>query len=393
VIHQLHECLLDNNDYVGIAQLRAPASGVMAQMSDIENGARPMKMTRRQVVIAATSLGLTSAIMQLRPTAALANVPAVTPTTTGPETELLGEASFFSSNFAHRTVATVPLAVPLTSSKPVSAGSLVRMTYDPRLYGVSERAIVALLGSTAPSSVTVLPRSASVSELSFALPYRISADPSIVTLPLSTPTLYPNDSLDDVTPVSLTVTDPTGSEIFAESWPVRTDKDVIDPWGVELTGAWDSFTVRHRQATKNYRWPFLVKCISVGPGAIPAGSRIEVSLDPHLVSRVVVTNAMLNDSSVDAAAFAGSFIRQRDEMILPIVLGGGLPAGAQLAFQLSVTPASGRRQITAVRNATATFIGPSTDAIATQRATAKTTLSDATNSGSPLTPDSAVNIG
>lgn len=369
------------------------AIGATETGQDIERDSAAMKMTRRQLVIATTSVGLTSALVQFRAPAATAARALASPMEAKPETELTRDVSLFSSDFSHRIIATVPLALPLTSSTPIEVGSTVRMTYDPRLYSVSDRAIVALRGSTAASAVTVLARSKTLSELSFTLPYGLGADRTSVGLPLGTPTLYPHDSVDSAIPVSLTVTDPTGAQIFLQSWPVRTDKIATQPWGVELTGAWDSFTVVHRRGTLNYRWPFLLNCTSVGPGAIPPGSRIAVSLDSHLVKNASIETVVIDGTSVSAAPFAGNPSRQHDELILPIVLAGGLSPGAQLAVQLSVVPTNGRRKISAVRNATATFLAPSVDATMNQRVTGKTTLSDTTNSGSALTPNSAVNVG
>jgi len=95
------------------------------------------------------------------------------------------------------------------------------------------------MGSAAAAGVTASGRSESLSELSFVLPYGVNKI-CFCYLWLA---------------------------VGQSSWEIL----ICDAWGVELGGGWESFSVTHGRTTRNYRWPSLLLCKSVGPGPAPRG--------------------------------------------------------------------------------------------------------------------------
>ncbi|MCP2167429.1 hypothetical protein [Goodfellowiella coeruleoviolacea] len=168
----------------------------------------------------------------------------------------------------------------------VPAGAAVTFTYDERLYSAAPRAFLTGGGRLIP--VESRPAAAQAPhgrQLELLLP-ELAPGSYVVHAGGLTPTRFPADLVADPLPTAVRVAEP-GRAVTALTLSKPAAKAGL-PWGVQLGAGWQQATWRDQY----YAWhPAIVTVHSIGPGEIPAGSGIRVTLDRRVFASVAITAA------------------------------------------------------------------------------------------------------
>ncbi|WP_258725775.1 hypothetical protein [Cellulomonas sp. NS3] len=311
-------------------------------------------------------------------------VPAAGPwSSTAVETTTL---AWFDAAFTTETLAEVPRVLEvrgLTPSTPELTGVLV---FDPRLLARRGDVMLSSAGRVWTVPVAEHRTAEGVTELRFGLtsapgaaPDDVPHDaPTLVLLPLVPRALYPAENVADVVPLTLTLTGGAGEYRWAD---VSTSTPRA-PWGAELAAAWTSCGVGAAGAARSYRFPVGVRVAGVGPGPVPAGTRLTVDLDARLVAAVAAPELRLDGAPLDRSRAEVTSTRAGDLLRTVVRLRDEVPAGTVLDVALDVTPSGSAQDVAGLHYATVTLAGVD-DAARPQRATGRCSVSDLTSSGTP----------
>ncbi len=171
----------------------------------------------------------------------------------------------------------------------LAAGTSLTFTFDTRLYRV--RPAVARRGATvvslAPQQQYSVDKATSRGTLVVVVTQPLAPGDYVLVAGDLMPHRYPHDLV--AQPVPLTVTGRhAGGAVLAEevlSRPAARD-DV--PWGVELGAAWMEARWDEQYLAL---YPALVTVLSTGPGPVPSGFSVRVSLDRQVFPAVTVSGA------------------------------------------------------------------------------------------------------
>lgn len=174
----------------------------------------------------------------------------------------------------------------------VTAGSSLRVSWDRRLYSVGPDPVLRTPRRTLKvSGGPVVSDPASQRDhmtvtLDEPLPRGLMHDLVLGSL---TPRLYPDDLVADPLPLTLALVSPEGVERGALELSRRGEGSRGTPWGAELGAAW-----RPVHWTQDYfaLHPALVTVLSVGPGSVPAGSAVVVTLDRRVHTTIHTGSAV-----------------------------------------------------------------------------------------------------
>lgn len=305
----------------------------------------------------------------------------------------------FSADFTQRYTNALPNAVELRAPVAVGGGS-VRVDFDPRMLGLSED--VAQL--VADGEVIGAPVSVDGGTVTIPIPDRVSATHLVVVLPFFTSVRYPAENAGPS--VAPTAHVSVGGQVVDTGFPTEQVPAQGLAWGAELDVAW------RRQAVgggDDYFAPALVTLTSVGPGPVPAGTRIRVRTDSVLTEAVrPVPAPMIGSepavSSVEPGvpepeapvpepdpsaaappttitAAQGDGARSTD-----IVLGEALAPGTTFTTALSGGDGTSRIRVKAVTFAQVA-VDPPADARSTQRVTGAETVTSLAPGGLPIATD------
>ncbi|GAA1569669.1 hypothetical protein GCM10009789_23910 [Kribbella sancticallisti] len=168
----------------------------------------------------------------------------------------------------------------------VPAGAALILSYDSRLYSVAPRPVL-VHGS---QLIALESRSAAFGathgrQLEFRLP-QLPPGQFVIHAGGLAPDRYPADLVADPQPVGVQVAEPGGA-ITARVLSKPAAKAGL-PWGVRLGAGWQQTS----WDAQYYAWyPALVTAHAGGPGVIPAGSRIRITLDRRVFESVTVSGA------------------------------------------------------------------------------------------------------
>ncbi|WP_329002420.1 hypothetical protein OHA18_04790 [Kribbella sp. NBC_00709] len=177
------------------------------------------------------------------------------------------------------------LGVELTVG-PGGGRSRVALTYDERLYTAVPRPVLVLGRQVIPldaRSMATGPAHGRMVEI--RLP---ELAPGRYTLHAGgmTPARFPLDLIADPLPTEVTVSEATGA-LTAQVLSERASAQGL-PWGVQLGAAWQ----QARWGDDYYAWyPSLVTLHSVGPGVVPPGSRVRLTVDQRIFEAAQITSA------------------------------------------------------------------------------------------------------
>ncbi|MGW6132528.1 hypothetical protein ACWFNE_21080 [Cellulomonas sp. NPDC055163] len=290
--------------------------------------------------------------------------------------------AWFDAGFTTETLAEVPRVLEvrgLTPATPELAGVLV---FDPRLLARRGDVMLSSAGRVWTVPVAEHRTADGATELRFALTNAPGAEPhdapTLVSLPLVPRALYPAENVADAVPLTLTLTGGAGEYRWAD---VSTTAPSA-PWGAELAAAWTSCGVGAAGAARSYRFPVGVRVAGVGPGPVPAGTRLTVDLDARLVAAVAASELRLDGAALDRSGAEVTSTREGGLLRTVVRLRDEVPAGAVLDVALDVTPSGSTHDVAGLHYATVTLAGVD-DAARPQRATGRCSLSDLTSSGTP----------
>lgn len=177
------------------------------------------------------------------------------------------------------------LGVELTVG-PEAARSRVTLTYDERLYTAASRPVLVhgrlVIPLDARSTATGIAHGRMIE---FELP---ALAPGSYTVHAGgmTPARFPLDLVADPLPTEVKVSDATGP-LTARVLSDRVSAGGL-PWGVQVGAGWQ----QARWGDDYYAWyPSLVTLHSVGPGAVPSGSRVRLTVDQKIFEAVRITSA------------------------------------------------------------------------------------------------------
>ncbi|GAA1310463.1 hypothetical protein [Saccharothrix xinjiangensis] len=166
------------------------------------------------------------------------------------------------------------------------AGTAVTFTYDERLYSAAPRAFLTGGGRLIPvESRPAATTAAHGRQLDLLLPelgpgsYGVHAGGLV-------PARFPADLVADPLPTVVRVSEP-GRAAVVRTLSAPAAKAEL-PWGAQLGAGWQ----QTRWSDRYHAWhPAIITVHSVGPGAIPAGAGIRVTLDRRVFGSVAITAA------------------------------------------------------------------------------------------------------
>ncbi|PPF24654.1 hypothetical protein C5D07_04525 [Rathayibacter tritici] len=352
-----------------------------------------MFFSRRQLLVTAISSApvvLAVAVADPAAAATASAPPALAATIEPGEVTTL---SFPSADFAKRRSVAYSLSEQVRLSRPSAFRVVVE--YDSRLFSAMESVVVSH-GDHYESCPTERSQQQppNRSSVSYSVPDLSDGDSSpllCVGVPLTTRDAYPEENIDAPLPISVTIQDEAGAVLASVEWSADEAPAAAAAWGVELDASWG--TVGGPDSRSTYRVPRSIRCTSVGPAAVPAGSVLTVDLDARVIAACSVAgvtpvpaqlqgddgsgrpNALVpwDSSALDVAESATG-----ERRTLRITLNRAIDAGASLDVAVSTSPANPVPTVASVVYASAVFSGP-----AGARATGRYGVTDLTCSGSP----------
>lgn len=284
----------------------------------------------------------------------------------------------FSADFGTVFSSSVGSVVQLSCDHKVETGARCEVTYDARLYEVSTPMIITPRHVKSAEAQTTV--EGNLGQATFAVDSAFGGEDGdlAVLVPLIPRELYPAENIGRIaTPVMRVVTT-DGSATHVELG-MSDEEAVAVPWGVELSGSWVEIPVREGRAARTYRLPALVRLRSVGPGPIPAGTVVAVTLDRSVASGCVVTDVVLDNEPIANTGFTTSSSVDGDELRTRVRLPESIESGRILEMTLATTTASAP-QLDGIVFARVYSQGVIA-ADRPERVTGRTTLIDVTNSG------------
>lgn len=353
-------------------------------------------LTRRQVFAAGAS-GLTLALLdQARANARTRTQPF---TATLPAADDFGITStdssmlsYFSSDFMTCYQTEYSRTVGLSSQTSVPKGATATLTYDARCFDVGSAILVA------GSDITRLkpeigPLLNNAGSATFAFEREIGFDDSEVTLllPLSPRSLFPNENISAMGPMSLAVNSAEGIQLATLSLLTATVAREASPWGARVVGAWADVPVLEETNRLKYRYPTFIRVSSTGPSAVPAKSTLTIDFDAQIIASCTISAVTVNGQPVPTASYSTTSWSGGGLLRMTVTLADEIPADAALDVALVANPTSGPAQrVEGVTLARARFSGNETSA-RPMRETAQMLLVDVSKSGTGST--TAVSTG
>lgn len=241
-------------------------------------------LQRRTVLAAALAGTAVLAIPALQPARAAAATPS------GPGLTALGGPQAARLIYApDGSCSQVPAqlgALLTVGAAGVPAGTAVTFAYDERLYSAAPRAFLTGGGRLIPvEGRPAASNAAHGRQLELLLPELGPGRYGVHAGGLA-PARFPADLVADPLPTAVQVSEPGRAATALTLSKPAAKADL--PWGVQLGAGWQ----QTRWSDRYYAWhPAIVTVHSVGPGAIPAGSGIRVTLDRRVFESVAITAA------------------------------------------------------------------------------------------------------
>lgn len=343
-----------------------------------------MELTRRQMVIGTTSIVLAGGFQFLTPTSSRA-------ATVEWSLEVLEEQSIpvFGTDFRSESVLVVPAVFGLTPATQRQAFAELR--FDSRVFQLTDYAWT-IRGSGTPARARVSGLKDWGNGTSSALVElgEVKVDGVRVHLPLRAVDRYPNENLGAISNLTVTLGDsPTldGAESF--TW-APTAPTPIAAWGASLAAGWGSVEIESASERLNYRYPVRIKCTSVGPEPIPAGSTITISADDRVVGAFAIQDAVIAGETIIGAGLTSAPARTGGRSLLQLTLTSPVAAGEVVDFTLLPETIDPAPKLADVTFAKVNFEAPASMDGSRLRDTSRLSLAPVTSSGTPAAPNAAV---
>ncbi|PPF21835.1 hypothetical protein [Rathayibacter rathayi] len=353
-----------------------------------------MFFSRRQLLVTAISSApvvLAAAVADPAAAASASAPPALAATIEPGEVTTL---HFPSADFSKRRSVAYSLSEQVRLSRPSAIRVVVE--YDSRLFRATESAVVSHGEHFTSCPTERSERQApDRSSASYSVPDLSDGDSSpllCVGVPLSIRDAYPAENIDAPLPLSVTIQDEAGAVLASIEWSADEAPAVAAAWGVELDASWG--TVGGSDSKSKYRVPRSIRCTSVGPAAVPAGSVLTVEFDARMIaacSVAGVTPVPAQPQGDDGAGKPSALVpwdssaldivesATGERRTLRITLNRAIDAGASLDVAVSASPVDPvPAAVSSVVYASAAFSGP-----AGARTTGRSSATDLTYSGLP----------
>ncbi|MGR0318691.1 hypothetical protein [Agromyces sp. ZXT2-3] len=289
---------------------------------------------------------------------------------------------FFNSEFTVHQDLRVPYLLQITADPPATDLSL-ELSYDGALFELNDE-LVALSGSEvvrAPLAITS--DETGRDGLGTAkLPFDESWTTLTLLLPLMRKKLYPGENVGDAYPVSMTMTANTGATAETIWEPVVTEANTA-PWGLVLSPSWRS--VEGGSEKTDYRYTSALRCLSVGPGAVPAGTSIAIHGDRRILKSMAVSTVAVDGVVQEDAFSTREAAADGSRSIALVTLNNDVPSGANLDVELVIDSIPLPITPDGLQFAGARVIPPPLDLSRPQRITGAEAVRDLTTSGQPRT--------
>ncbi len=282
----------------------------------------------------------------------------------GPTTA--GRSAVLVPGSSQSVIAPNDLGVTVKGATSIEAGSIVALEYDPRLYELAQT-VTAAHGATALAasrqSVVTDPQTG-LTTVKVRVDEAIPAGGSTtVVVGHLRPRRYPLDILRDYGDVQASVTQRAGTRRRAHLGGRRSEPVAGQPWGCEAGVLWQP--LEWGGGFRSY-CARVASVRSTGPGAVPAGYRVRVVADPHVVRSISLQDARtLGGRRVSGSAEDVSTAAVR---ALEWTAHAHLPMGEQIQLRLAVTPADPVGALSGIKHPMVGVVGP-----AERRGTQRTT--------------------
>ncbi|MEV6287181.1 hypothetical protein [Kribbella sp. NPDC051770] len=240
------------------------------------------------------------------------------------------------------------LGVELTSTG-VPAGAVISLSYDERLYAAAARPVLVRGKQVVALQAT---------QAATGIAHGRRLDLQLPTLAPGTYTVHAGGVAPARYPADL-VADPLATEVKVSQGAVTArvlSRPVADqglPWGVQLGAGW----TRASWGDGYYVWrPGLVALHSVGPGVVPAGSRVRVTLDRQVFESVQVTKVLGPDG--EQIGGVGRRSTLAGQPTASWTLHAPLAAGARIALSFAAEARSLQGALEYVEPSLVEFIAP-----------------------------------
>jgi hypothetical protein len=294
----------------------------------------------------------------------------------------------FSQDFATAFGADSASVIELGAASEVAAGTRAVVEFDERMFAAGKPTLFTR-GTLRSVSAEKTEHNGRIRvEFEIDRGFGGSEEAIGVGLPMTPRPLYPTENLGELQPAILTVTAPgsASSETFDLLGTVTPR--TVAPWGVEVSGAWDTIRVRELKRERSYRAPSLVRVLSIGPGPVPTGTAT-VTVDGNLIEQLDIEEARIDGETVDPSQVQLETSRIGTELRVEVRTGFEIPAGS--ALQFSVNPVGRGERPTVSEGivfARADFTATPDDA-RPRRSTGRDTFIDVTESGTVEQSDAA----
>jgi len=279
----------------------------------------------------------------------------------------------------HRSVVALEELRALVISGPVAAlsGGTVVIRYDARVSTLSSSCSVVQVGRA--THVILMDADTRAGVVRLQLPAISGTAPSggvVVSVPLRRSAAFPADGIDAPAGTTIEVLSAAGP-MLTRSLPTAAPPVTGTAWGGQLAAVWQPVTL---PGNNQYAVPAFLRISSVGPGPIPAGTHLQVTVDPRLAR---ITTLRLLDAT-GTARRAGTITHHADRSTVTLL--SPIAADDAVTVMVTAAPNAARTLPTDVHFAAASLTA-SNYPDPWQRSTGAETITALSASGTPRTPD------
>jgi len=323
-----------------------------------------MDLTRRQLIVA--SAAGASSIALFQPTAAHATSSAPPAWNSAPGS--LRELRYFSSNFTVAYRLAFPSSIKITAEDTSPRVVEVQADLDARLITMGESVAVGDEDSVVLGPEVARDQTEDRDVAAYLAPMiSLGAWDSVsVALPFVIRPLYPNDGIDASEGIGVGLS-PNQAGGFTDVWePEILAADGL-AWGGKLSAVWGLTS----KGSEPYPYPSSVSIESVGPGEIPAGATLTISLDRSQIASVDSERSVMPPGSVFAEVYNTVLTKFGDRWEFTITLLDATPSGSKRTIRLVTQEADGAPAMTKASTVT---LAPGAGPDVWQRQTGRETI-------------------
>lgn len=338
-----------------------------------------MALSRRTFVVAGGALGLTGPML---------SSPASKADETAepqPTLDLITTTSVvFDPTLSTAQSYVEVLGVVVTASRELTSRARLEVDYDSRVSSATADSAAVTRGTSVLRRPTVEQDDDSLGTMALDLHGLGSNKTSEVTvaLPLSRHVRYPTDTVREPRPTRLRLVDSEDGSLLASATAEPNSAPVAgEVWGATVAVVWDHVSVAMPSRDSDYAYPAFIRVDSVGPTAIPQGTRIRLELDQQIISRCSV-RAFRGDETEDGATVHLTEAVENGTQVVNATLHDSIEALDSLSLAVTVSPSKHAPTGGDVVYAKASIEGPEPSS-PFQRVTGAETAVAVTTSGAP----------